>query len=514
MIQVTGGSLGLNDFIKVVRNREKVEFSASCIEKIFQSYSYLTSLSENAIIYGINTGFGPMAQYYIDSDERIQLQYNLVRSHACGAGAPLDFESCRALMLVRLNNLALGYSGISPDLLYALAEFLNKSIHPYIPKHGGVGASGDLVQLAHLALNLIGEGEVIVDGIRVPAKEILSKNGIVPLKLKGRDGLAILNGTSAMTGIGLLNCIYSRTALEFSVLAAAFINELMESYDDHFSEILNGVKLHQGQQEIAAIMRKILLDSHKIKKKKRNKPEEGGKFKEKIQEYYSLRCVPQILGPILDTLNQAEKVLINEMNSVSDNPIIDVINDKILHGGNFHGDYVSLEMDKLRIAMTKLSILLERQLNYLIADYLNEKFPKFLNFGKPGFNFGVQGIQFTATSTVAENQVLSSSMYVHSISTNADNQDVVSMGTNSALLTSVVIENCFQVLAVHWICLIRAYYLLPEKQNMASKTLELVEFFSEHIPKPNALDEPLYIQIEKLVELFKKFNGNNKFIYE
>lgn len=509
MVQITGVAIGLIDFIKVVRNNESVEISESCIQKGLKGFSVLKEISQKTVIYGVNTGLGPMAQYYIRPEDYQQLQYNLVRSHAAGAGLPLDYEACRALMFVRLNTLALGNSGIKPELLQVLAQFLNKYIHPYIPRHGGVGASGDLVQLAHLALNLIGEGEVLVGGKRVPAIEVLREKEISPLNIEGREGLAILNGTSVMTGIGLLNCIHARTALDLSISASALINELMESYDDHFSVQLNELKRHNGQNVVAAEMRKLLEGSLRIKKRKRKKPESGNKFTEKIQEYYSLRCVPQILGPVLDTLNNAENVLLDEMNSVSDNPVMDNNYENMWHGGNFHGDYVSFEMDKLRIAITKLSMLTERQLNYLAADYLNEKFPKFLNPGQFGLNFGIQGIQFTATSTVAENQALATSMYIHSIPTNADNQDVVSMGTNSALLTTQVIDNSFEVLAVHWIALMRAHYLLPKgKKRMADRTADLVNMFSQYVPKPEAKDKPLYVLIEILFEAFKNKNWN------
>lgn len=510
MVQITGGPLGLDDFIQIVRNGAEITVSDECKAKTSRGFDFLKEFSQNAVIYGVNTGFGPMAQYYISPEEHQGLQYNLVRSHAGGAGAPLDAESCRALMLVRLNTLALGHSGIHPDLLQVLADFLNHKIHPYIPRHGGVGASGDLVQLAHLALNLIGEGEVIVNGDRKPTVEVLKEKGITPLQIKGREGLAILNGTSVMTGIGLLNCIHARTALDMSIAASALLNEMMESYDDHFSAQLNELKLHQGQQAVAAQMRHLLQGSSRVKKRKQEKLESVEKFREKVQEYYSLRCVPQILGPVMDTLEQAEKVLLDEMNSVSDNPVMDQHYENIWHGGNFHGDYVSFEMDKLRIAITKLSMLAERQINYLAADYLNEKLPKFLNPGKLGLNFGIQGIQFTATSTVAENQTLSNSMYIHSIPTNADNQDVVSMGTNSALLTTKVIENCFQVLAVHWIALMRAWYLLPDKSGMAEGTRNWINRFSKLIPEPDKKDEPLYMQIESLCLAFKHTNPKNE----
>ena len=240
---------------------------------------------------------------------------------------------------------------------------------------------------------------------------------------------------------------------------ASMINEIVRSFDDYFSKELNRVKKHPGQNRIAELERKILHDSKLIRKREdhffNGKHRNEYVIADKVQEYYSIRCVPQILGPILDTIEYTEKVLLNEANSASDNPVIDAEQNNIFHGGNFHGDYISLEMDKLKIAITKLSMLLERQINYLMNDKLNNKLPPFVNLGKLGVNFGMQGAQFTATSTVAENQTLSFPNYVHSISNNNDNQDIVSMGTNSAQFARKVIDNTYQVLSIEMITLFR-----------------------------------------------------------
>jgi len=505
MINISGEYLNLDDFSRIVLEDAPVNITASCLENCESSHNYLKEISLRSTIYGVNTGFGPMAQYYIAPADQLSAQYNLIRSHASGAGQPLGYLECRALMVARLNTLAKGYSGIHTDLLKVLVEFLNKKVHPFIPAHGGVGASGDLVQLAHLGLNLIGEGEIIAGGVKIPAADALAKAGIGPLKIHGREGLGIMNGTSVMTGIGLLNLISSKKILDLSVSASALLNEFMESFNDHFSARINEVKYHEGQRAIAGAMRNWVDGSKKIKERKIEPLSTDVKFTEKVQEYYSLRCVPQILGPVLDTIRNAELVLLNELNSVNDNPVIDKENNSVWHGGNFHGDYVSFEMDKLRIGLTKLSMLAERQVNYMAADYLNEKFPKFLVPGKPGLNFGIQGMQFTATSTVAENQAYSTSMYIHSIPTNADNQDVVSMGTNSALLTSKVVENCFQVLAIQWITLVRAYCLLSDKTGVAVKTETRVKEFLPLV-EPTIDDIPLYTHIESLRQLFVSGN--------
>lgn len=503
MVNLNGEYLSYNDFIDVVVHHKEISITESCIEKTEKSHSFLKQYTKDHVVYGVNTGFGPMAQYFIDESKSIDLQYNLIRSHASGAGKPLPYQECRALMLARLNSLCFGYSAIHPDLLRTLQQFINLKIHPFIPQHGGVGASGDLVQLAHLALNLIGEGEIIVDNTRIPAQLALENAGIEPFQIKGREALAIMNGTSAMTGIGLLNILHAENLLQQSILHSSILNDMMASYSDHFSEELNAVKKHKGQHYIAAEMRAMLYDSDLVKKRVLLNPAQSNtKFKEKVQEYYSLRCVPQILGPIFDTIQNAKNILCDELNSVNDNPVVYFQKEEIYHGGNFHGDYVALEMDKLKLAITKMSMLAERQINYLAADYLNEKFPKFLIPDTPGFNFGIQGMQFSATSTTAENQALSSSMYIHSIPTNSDNQDVVSMGTNAALLCQKVIENTYQVMAIQNITLAHAYYIFNEKERLASKSKKhLEEMYA--IVMVEYKDKPLYPYIEQIITHLK-----------
>jgi histidine ammonia-lyase len=249
---------------------------------------------------------------------------------------------------------------------------------------------------------------------------------------------------------------------------------------------LNIVKKHTGQNHIAGMMREMLSDSSMIRNRSqhlyRSENIEQNVFEDKVQEYYSLRCVSQVLGPIYDTIQQAEKVVVDELNSVNDNPIIDRENNNIFHGGNFHGDYVSMEMDKLKMAVTKLSMLAERQLNFLLNDKLNNKFTPFINMGTLGLNFGMQGMQFTATSTVAENQTLSFPMYVHSIPNNNDNQDIVSMGCNAANLTRRVIENSFEVLAIEMVTVLQAIDYLDCTSRLSTYTRAIYESIREIIP--------------------------------
>lgn len=455
-------------------------------ERVKQSYEFLKTFSKDKVIYGINTGFGPMSQYKISDRQVGELQYNLIRSHATGVGDPLEPVAVKAVMISRLNTLCLGFSGVSLTIVNTLQAFIDNEIYPFIPKHGGVGASGDLVQLAHLGLALIGEGNVFYQGKEMAASAAIKKAGLKPAKLQLRDGLAIMNGTSCMSGIAVLNLIHSERIIHWAIQTASVMNELTASYDDSFSKELNASKLHVGQQKVAELMRHCVKDGKVLKKRNEhlfNGDHIKGKeyFSEKVQEYYSLRCVPQVLGPVWDTWQQAKKIVEEEINSANDNPIICAKSQNVYHGGNFHGDYIAFEMDKLKIGITKLSMLMERQINYLMNSKLNEKFPPFLNKLKLGFNFGLQGLQFTAVSTTAENQTLSNPMYVHSIPNNGDNQDIVSMGTNAALMTQKVIDNSFEVLAIQMISIAQAMDLSDNFNKFSSAAKELYHFVREEV---------------------------------
>jgi len=487
MIFIGQDRLLLEDFSAILFQQKEISFQDAALQKVDDNFRFLKSFSANKLIYGINTGFGPMAQYKINDENLLALQYNLIRSHSSGSGNPLPPHLSRALIIARLSSLMKAYSGIHTNLVELLKTLINKNVNPCIYEHGGVGASGDLVQLAHLGLALIGEGEVWFEGKIYPAKEIFDRFNIQPLTIYGREGLAILNGTSAMTGIGMINIIQSEKLFNWSVLLSAMMNEIVEAYNDHYSYELNIVKPHHGQNKVAAMVRNILKDSKMVRDRSEHlyHPDtlQQEIFEDKVQEYYSLRCVTQILGPVYDTIRNAEKVLVDELNSVNDNPVVDHINENIFHGGNFHGDYVSLEMDKLKIAITKLSMLTERQLNYLLNDKLNQKFPAFVNLGVLGLNFGMQGMQFTATSTVAENQTLSFPMYVHSIPNNNDNQDIVSMGSNAALLTKKVIDNSFTVLSIHVMAILQAIDYLNCEEKLSSKTRSVYNSLRKIFPK-------------------------------
>ena len=482
------------------------------MRKCADSYQFLSEFVKDKVIYGINTGFGPMAQWRVDDKYLTDLQYNIIRSHSTGAGEPLSDIEVKSAMIARAGTFLQGRSGIHPSVVELLTEFINRGIYPFIPRHGSVGASGDLVQLAHIALALIGEGEVFQPAAgggfaRRPTAAVFAEEGIRPLGIHLREGLAITNGTAVMTGIGLVNLLDARRLLDHAVLASVLMNEIASSYDDFLSDILNALKHHDGQQQVAAAMRRAAAGSRMLLKRETAlyRRHDEAVFEHKVQPYYSLRCIPQILGPVLDTLRNAEKVLTAELNSVDDNPVVDPVSRNVYHGGNFHGDYVSLEMDKLKIVVTKLTMLAERQMNYLFHDRINGILPPFVNLGRLGLNYGLQASQFTATSTTAESQTLSNPMYVHSIPNNNDNQDIVSMGTNSALLCRQVIENGYQVMAIHLMALAQAVDCLGIADGLSSATRRLYDEVRALVPV-FIEDTPKYREIARLEHYLRTTN--------
>lgn len=488
--------LTLREMEQILYNGETIRISEKLRSQVVASYEFLKEFSKDKVIYGINTGFGPMAQWRIEDEHLKELQYNIIRSHSTGAGERLPDICVRAAMLSRLKTFLEGHSGVHVTLIDLLIEFVNRGICPVVPRHGSVGASGDLVQLAHIALTLIGEGEVSYRGEIRPAGEVMAENGLEPLQMHIREGLAVTNGTAVMTGIGTVNYLQTERLLGWEILCSVMMNEIASSYDDFMSEVLNGLKFHPGQIRVAELMRSLSESSKLLRNRKLELFHKSGEqvFKQKVQPYYSLRCVPQILGPVYDTLKNAGQVIEDEVNSVDDNPIVDMASANVIHGGNFHGDYISFEMDKLKIAVTKMTMLAERQMNYLFHDRINGILPPFVNLGVLGLNYGLQASQFTATSTTAESQTLSNPMYVHSIPNNNDNQDIVSMGTNSALICRTVVENCSQVLAIHLMALVQAVdcldvadKLAPATRKLYDKVRGIVPVFKDDTPKYNEI---------------------------
>ncbi len=513
-----GSNLTINILDSLVKEPEKkITLKKSVLNASQVGHNFLinTIKQNNKIIYGINTGFGPMANYILAHGQILELQKNLVLSHAVGIGEKIKDDFVYSAMTIRLNTLLRGYSGVSPELLNYLEKFINYRIIPIVPEHGAVGTSGDLVQLAHIALAIIGKGEVSYKGKIQKTSNVLKKLNIKPYELKPKEGLALINGTSMMTGIASVTCIDTANLLNLALFNGCLALELVKAYDDSYSQELHDLRPHAGQLAISKYIRELLKDSKTIRNrevlhKNSNTGEQVNIITESVQEVYSMRCLAQILGPVYDSLVDSWKTTEVEMNSVTDNPIIDWKNGKFLHGGNFHGDYIAVSMDKLKMGLVKMTMLSERRLNFFLNHKINHTFPPFLNLQTPGLTLGFQALQFVATSTTANSQTLAYPMNLHSIPTNGDNQDVVSMGTDAALLTHKVAENAFVVLAIETLALCQAVDYL-EIQNKLSKNSRNLYNFTRSNFKKVVNDRELQPELKEFLENIKNWSGFNLF---
>lgn len=488
----------LNEIYQILFSGAVMTLPHQPMADVRRCYDFLEEFAAHKVIYGINTGFGPMAQWRVNDAHLRELQYNIIRSHATGAGEPLSDLDVKAAMIARIGTFMQARSGIHPSVIELLCEFVNRGIYPFVPRHGSVGASGDLVQLAHIALCLIGEGQVHYRGQWCPTAQVLAGEGLSPMRIYIREGLSTVNGTSVMTGIAAVNQYYADNLLRYATLAGAWINQIADSFDDYMAVSENICRRQPGQQVVARWLREYSEGTQRLQRREHElyNPERNTAdyFEHKVQAYYSLRCIPQIYGPIYDTLEASAHVITNEVNSACDNPIVDYETQNIYHGGNFHGDYISLEQDKVKIAMVRLAMTAERQLNYLFHDRINGILPPFLNLGTPGLNYGMQACQFTATSTTAECQTLAMPNYVHSIPNNNDNQDIVSMGTNTALLCRQVIDNAYQVVSILYIALAQATDCLGIADKLSASVRVHYDAVREICPR-FVDDSPFYDQI-------------------
>lgn len=468
----------IDEVMSVCQGVLPVSVSAAERQAVEASHRFLAGFSVDKVIYGINTGFGPMAQWRVAADDLRQLQYNIVRSHCCGsfAAGAVDRVSVRAALLCRLRCFLRGYSGVSPGVVETLERMLNSGWTPRVPWHGSVGASGDLVQLAHVALAMIGEAELLEGGRVSPALELL-----------GRDGLALVNGTAVMTGASVVNVRLARGLVRLVERLALLVNEVVESYDDMLSATLNEARGQVGQVAVAARLRALAADSELLRKRRDDlycgQAVAQAVAERKVQGYYSLRCVPQIVGPIHETVEHMAAVVEREVEAVDDNPVVAAADGDVLHGGNFHGDCVSLENDKLKLVMTRLAQLVERESNYLMHSLLNGLLPPFCTRGRVGLDYGMQALQFTQTSTTAECQTLAMSNYVHTVPCNADNQDIVSMGTNSALLCRRLLSNAITVVSVGLMTAAQAVDCRGCHARLSTSSRRLVERVRAVVPE-------------------------------
>jgi len=437
-ISIDGESLTLEDVELVAKNKTKVEISKDAVEKINTSRKFVEEvISEGIHVYGINTGFGALSNIIIPDDQIENLQLNLIRSHACGVGKPHSEEVTRAIILLRANTLAKGYSGIRLETINTMLELLNKGVHPVIPSQGSVGASGDLVPLAHLALVLVGEGKAVYNGQVMTGSEALNRAGIKPIVLGAKEGLALTNGTQSMCGMATLRLLEAERLVKIADIAGAMTLEAIRGTSKAFDPKIQNLRKHPGQITTAKNLLKLLADSEVMLSHN-----DCGK----IQDPYSVRCMPQVHGATRDTLNYVRKVLEIEVNSATDNPLIFAEEKETISGGNFHGQPLALAMDFLGIAVSELANISERRIDKLIAPAFSD-LPPFLTKDS-GINSGLMIVQYTAASLVSENKILSHPASVDSIPTSLDKEDHVSMGATAALKAEKIIQNTRNVLAI------------------------------------------------------------------
>lgn len=444
VIEIDGHSLDLETLSRVSYDFDqsiKVILSAKAKKKIQIARAFiLGKLKSKEAIYGVNTGFGLLSKVRVDSSKLDRLQVNLIRSHCVGVGKPLSESEVRAAMLLRANTLATGHSGVSVEVIEALLAMLNSGVHPWIPEQGSVGASGDLAPLAHLALVLIGEGKAYFDGRLTCGGEALKAAGLKAYRLQPKEGLSLINGTQIMTAVGALAYMKAQALAEMADIAGAMSVEALMGSRTPFDADISRIRPHQGQIEVAEHMRTLLKNSEII---------DSHKDCDKVQDPYSLRCIPQVHGVARDVLKQVRRVLETEMNSVTDNPLVFPETKRILNGGNFHGEYVGMAMDQLAIATHELANISEQRIEKLINPAMSG-LPAFLA-REGGLNSGFMIVQVAAASLVSENKILCHPATVDSIPTSADKEDHVSMGTIAARKCRSVIENSWNVIAMEFL---------------------------------------------------------------
>ncbi|MDR7870666.1 MAG: histidine ammonia-lyase [Tissierellaceae bacterium] len=452
-VYIDGNSLMLDDFINVTRHNYVIELTKEAEENINKSRAIIDRyVDEGKVIYGITTGFGKFSDVSITGEEGKHLQRNLIVSHACGVGEPLSEEIVRGIMLLRINALSKGYSGIRLTTINTLIEMLNKGVHPIIPEKGSLGASGDLAPLSHMVLVMLGEGEAVYKGEKLTGKEAMDKAGIDVIELVAKEGLALINGTQVMTSIGA-HTIYDGINLsKMADLAAALTTEALNGITDAFDERIHMVRNHYGQKCSGKNLLTVLEGSKMTSRQ--------GELR--VQDSYSIRCTPQVHGASKDCFKFVKEKVEIEMNSVTDNPIIFPDDDEVISGGNFHGQPMALPFDYLAIGIAELANISERRLERLVNPSLSNGLPAFLT-KKGGLNSGFMIVQYSAASLVSENKVLAHPASVDSIPSSANQEDHVSMGTIAARKARDILDNSRRVLAMEILAACQAIDLRGNK---------------------------------------------------
>ena len=424
MLQLNGQQLTLKQIVDVASGREQVVLADEARVRVQRAREVVKNIvNEGRTVYGVNTGFGKLSDVRIDRSDLLQLQLNLVRSHSCGLGLPLSEPEARAMLLLRANVLASGFSGARPIVIEILIAMLEKGVTPVIPEKGSVGASGDLAPLAHLALAAIGEGEVFYNAERLPARTALERAGVSPLQLETKEGLALLNGTQAMGAVGALALHRAEQLVRLADVAGAMTLEALKGTPVAFDERIHNARPHPGQLEVAAHLRELLRESAIRESHLDNDP--------RVQDAYSLRCMPQVHGAVRTTLDHAKQVVEIESGSATDNPLVFSDTGEVLSGGNFHGAPLALVFDYAAIALTDLISITERRIDRLVNPDANEGLPPFLT-AQPGISSGFMMLQVTAVALLNEAKVLAHPASIDNVPTDGGKEDHVSMGMTAA----------------------------------------------------------------------------------
>lgn len=490
MVMLTGQNLTLKEVKEVLLNKEMVIASQKSMEAVQKSREAVERIvSEQKVVYGINTGFGKFSDVLIDKEHVRDLQLNLIRSHACGVGEPFPEIVSRAMLLLRANALLKGFSGARPIVIERLLELLNKDIIPVIPQQGSLGASGDLAPLSHQALVLVGEGEVFYKGNRVDAAQALQKEGICPLTLEAKEGLALINGTQAMTAMGVVGYLEAEQLAYESELIASLTIEGLNGIMDAFAEEVHLARGYQQQIDTARRIRDYLSDSLLTTVQ--------GELR--VQDAYSLRCIPQVHGASWQALDYVKEKLEIEINAATDNPLIFNDGEKVISGGNFHGQPIAFAMDFMKIAVAELANISERRIERLVNPQLND-LPAFLS-PEPGLQSGAMIMQYAAAALVSENKTLAHPASVDSIPSSANQEDHVSMGTIAARHAYQIVQNVRRVLSIELICAMQAVEIRGVGK-MATQTRKFYEKGREVVPSITQ-DRIFSKDIEKAAEWLK-----------
>ncbi len=403
------------------------------------------------LVYGVTTGFGPLATTHLSPELADQLQRNLLYHLATGVGPSLSVEQTRAMMVARASSLSRGYSAVRPEVIELLCACLERGVTPVVPSMGTVGASGDLTPLSHVALALLGEGWVHgAGGGEVWSREALEAAGLIPLELGAKEGLALVNGTATMTGVSALNGDSARRALDWALRLSAAFAEVARAKVESWDEVFDAARPHPGQRAARRRLGALLEGATRVRRRgvTWTRPEGGVALdQELVQERYSLRCVPQLLGAVHDALGWHDEVVERELESATDNPLVDVEGDRVLHGGNFFGQHVAFAADALNNAVVQIAVLAERQIA-AVTDARTSGLPPFLTGGTPGLHSGLMGAQVTSSALIAELRARSVPASIQSVPTNGGNQDVVPMGTTAATRAAWSLERVWEVLAI------------------------------------------------------------------